>query len=144
SSQPQTVVVHDTTAPVPNVATLPTITGECSATIPSAPKATDACAGVITGTTSDPLSYSTMGTFTVHWTYNDGNGNQSSQTQTVVVHDTTAPVPNVATLPTITGECSASIGSPPTATDACAGVITGTTSDPLSYATQGTFTVHWT
>jgi hypothetical protein len=143
SSQTQTVVVKDTTAAVPNFAALPDITGECSATIPVAPKATDNCAGIITGTTSDPLTYSSQGTYVVHWTYDDGHGNISTQDQNVIVRDVTAPLPDVATLPTVNGECSASIAAPPKAHDNCAGTIVGTTSDPLNYSTQGTFTVTW-
>jgi hypothetical protein len=117
--------------------------GQCSATISSAPMATDNCAGLITGMTTDPLTYTTQGMFIVTWHYNDGHGNASSQSQTVIVDDTIAPVPNVATLPTVTGQCSASISSAPTATDNCAGLITGTTPDPLTYTTQGTFIVTW-
>src|SRR6185369_10042092 len=92
STQTQTVIVHDVTAPVPDVANLAVITGDCS--------------GSITGTTSDALTYSSQGTYTVTWTYDDGNGNSSTQTQTVIVHDVTAPVPNAASRPTVTGECS--------------------------------------
>src|SRR5207247_1387618 len=124
--------------------TLSTIKGQCSATISSAPTATDNCAGSITGTTGDPLTYTAQGTYTVHWTYSDGNGNSSSQTQTVIVKDTIPPVPDVATLSTIKGQCSATISSPPAATDNCVGTITGTTIDPLTYSAQGTYTVHWT
>jgi|GEM_PF-905663 len=142
SAQTQTVMVKDTTPPVPDVASLPTVTGECSATV-TAPTAHDNCAGLITATTTDPTSYPSQGTFTIHWTYNDGNGNTATQTQTVIVHDTTPPVPNVATLPTISGECSATVTAP-TATDNCAGTLTGTTVDPLTYTTQGTYTIHWT
>mgnify|MGYP001375947399 CR=1 FL=1 len=144
TTQTQTVIVDDVTAPVPDVATLPTVTGECSATVAAAPTATDNCAGVITGTTTDPLIYTTQGTFTITWTFNDGNGNVSTQTQTVIVDDVTAPVPDVATLPTVTGECSATVAAAPTATDNCAGAVTGTTTDPLTYSTQGTFTITWT
>ncbi|MDF1573548.1 MAG: HYR domain-containing protein, partial [Bacteroidales bacterium] len=143
-TQNQTVIVDDVTAPVPDVATLPTVTGECSATIATAPTATDACAGTITGTTSDALTYTTQGTYTVTWTYDDGNGNTITQNQTVIVDDVTAPVPDAATLPTVTGECSGTIATAPTATDACAGTITGTTSDALTYTTQGTYTLTWT
>ena len=64
------------------------------------------------------------------------------QNQTVIVKDVTGPVPNVASLPNATGECSASVTAPK-ATDNCSGTITGTTTDPSSYSTQGTFTVHW-
>ncbi|MHB8522674.1 MAG: HYR-like domain-containing protein, partial [Limisphaerales bacterium] len=142
SSCQATVTVVDTTPPMPNLVTLPTVTGQCSATI-AAPTATDNCAGIVTGTTSDPLTYSSQGTFTVHWTYSDGHGNSSSQTQTVVVKDTMAPVPDVATLPIVSGQCSATIAAPPTATDECAGKITGTTTDAVSYTAQGSYTVTW-
>src|ERR1051325_3427610 len=101
---------------------------------------TDNCAGTVTGTTSDPLSYTTQGTFTIHWTFNDGHGNSSTANQTVIVHDVTPPVK--PTIADATGECSVTV-SAPTTTDNCAGTVTGTTSDPLSYTTQGTFTVHW-
>ena len=109
----------------------------------TAPVATDNCAGPITGTTADPTTYNAQGTYTVHWTYNDGNGNSSTQTQTVIVKDVTKPVPALATLPDVTGECSATIPAAPTANDNCSGVITGTTSDPLSYTTQGEHIVTW-
>src|SRR5204862_5399878 len=105
--QSQTVVVKDAIAPVPDVAALDTIKGQCSATISSAPKSTDNCAGSITGTTGDPLTYNAQGTYTVHWTYNDGNGNNSYQSQTVVVKDAIAPVPDVAALDTVRGEHAA-------------------------------------
>ena len=144
SSQTQTVIVHDITAPIPNVASLPNVSGECSATVNSSPTANDNCVGTVTGTTADPLVYNTQGTFIIHWNYDDGNGNISSQTQTVIVHDITAPVPNVTTLPAITGSCSASVSVAPIATDNCVGSVTGTTVDPLTYSSQGTFTIHWT
>ncbi|MES2332510.1 MAG: LamG-like jellyroll fold domain-containing protein [Bacteroidota bacterium] len=144
STQTQTVIVKDVTAPVANVLNLPVITGECSATVTEAPTATDNCSGMITGTTSDALSYTAQGTYTITWTYDDGNHNTSTQTQTVIVKDVTAPVANVLNLPVITGECSATVTAAPTATDNCSGMITGTTSDALSYTAQGTYTVTWT
>ncbi|MEZ4952269.1 MAG: hypothetical protein R2825_01675 [Saprospiraceae bacterium] len=58
------------------------------------------------------MTYSTQGTFTITWTYDDGNGNTSMQTQTVIVDDVTAPVPDVATLSDVTGECSATVMEP--------------------------------
>ncbi|MEZ4931798.1 MAG: hypothetical protein R2788_06745 [Saprospiraceae bacterium] len=130
----QTVIVDDVTAPVPDVAMLPDATGECSVTV-SAPTATDNCSGAIIGTTTDPLTYTTQGIFTITWIYDDGNGNTSMQMQTVIVDDVTAPVPDVATLPDATGECSVTV-SAPTATDNCSGAIIGTTTDPLTYTTQ--------
>ncbi|MCP4605154.1 MAG: HYR domain-containing protein, partial [Proteobacteria bacterium] len=85
------VTVVDILPPVPNAASLPQVTGQCSATIPAAPTATDNCAGTVTGTTTDPLSYSAQGTYTVTWTFDDGNGNTAIQTQQVVVKDNTPP-----------------------------------------------------
>ncbi len=134
----------DLIAPVPDIANLPIVKGDCSATIVTSPTATDACSGFVTGTTNDPLVYTSQGTYTVTWTYIDGNGNSVQQIQTVVVKDITAPVPDVANLPIVTGECSAKVETPPTATDACSGFVTGTTNDPLVYSSQGIFTVTWT
>ncbi|HEX3559078.1 MAG TPA: immunoglobulin-like domain-containing protein [Pyrinomonadaceae bacterium] len=141
-----TVTVNDKSAPVPDVATLPTITGECAVSVKTAPRATDDCGAHITGTTNDPTSYTTPDTYTVHWTYTDASGNISTQNQTVVVTpDTTPPVPDLAVLPTITGECTAAVTDTPTATDNCSGAgVAGTTTDPLTYTGAGTYTIHWT
>jgi hypothetical protein len=77
--------VNDVTPPVPGTP-LPTLTG-CSVTVSTTPTATDNCAGTITATTTDPLTYSTIGSYTITWTYDDGNGNTSTQTQSVTVID---------------------------------------------------------
>ncbi len=143
SSSSATVTVVDTTPPVPNIAILPMVVGECSASVTAAPTATDGCAGTITATTTDPVTYVSQGTYTIHWIYEDGHGNSSSQTQTVVVRDDVPPVPDVASLPSIRGECSATVSTAPTATDNCAAGIIGTTTDPLSYSAQGNYTITW-
>jgi hypothetical protein len=100
--------------------------------------------GSITGTTTDALTYNVAGTYTVEWTYDDGRGNITTQTQTVIVTDNAPPVPNVPILPNVTGNCVVTIDSPPTATDGCTGTIVGTTTDPVSYNLIGTFLVIWT
>ena len=139
----QTVIIDDNTPPDPDAATLSTVSGECSATVTSTPTATDNCSGTITGTTTDPLTYSTMGSHTIHWTFTDDAGNTATQTQTVVVEDNTGPVPDETVLATVSGECSATVTTIPTATDNCSGTITGTTADPLTYSGVGTHTIHW-
>ncbi|RZM18123.1 MAG: hypothetical protein EOO88_41565, partial [Pedobacter sp.] len=49
---------------------------------------------------------------TINWTYDDGNGNTSSQVQTVIIDDVTAPVADISTLPDATGECSVTVTAP--------------------------------
>jgi gliding motility-associated-like protein len=133
------VSVVDDTAPVPNILILPTAIGECSVIV-EAPTAIDNCSGILMGETTDLLSYNSQGNYSIIWTYNDGNGNTSSQTQNVIVKDITPPV--IPVLPLVTGVCSASVNIP-TTTDNCSGTVTGTTSDPLTYSTQGTHVIHW-
>jgi hypothetical protein len=143
STQTQSVVVADTTPPVPKFAELPTLYGDCCLNVCQKPKAIDDCRGKITGTTTDPLFYTTPGTYTITWKYNDGNGNVTTQTQMVVIADHNPPVPNLAQLPVIQGECKVKIKKSPTATDNCKGAIIGTTTDPLVYKTAGTYTITW-
>src|SRR5699024_8705662 len=57
----------------------------CDSLITDFPMATDNCDGEIIATTSDPLSYSDEGTYTITWTYTDSAGNESQQTQSVEV-----------------------------------------------------------
>src|SRR5690606_27678234 len=127
TTQEQTVIVNDVTAPVADMDELPTVTGECSATVAVVPTATDNCGGTINGTTEDALTYTEQGTYTVTWTFNDGNGNTSTQTQTVIVDDVIAPVAVVAELPNVTGECAAVVSAVATATDNNVGTINRTT-----------------
>jgi cation transporter-like permease len=134
----QNVIVKDVTAPA--IPTLADVTGECSASV-TAPTTSDNCAGTITASTNDPLSYTSQGSYVVTWTFDDGNGNTSVATQNVIVKDVTAPV--IPTLADVTGECSASVTAP-TTSDNCAGTITATTNDPLSYTSQGSYVVTWT
>ena len=135
---PQNVIIDDVTDPVTPV--LGDVSGECSATV-AAPTTNDACAGTITGTTSDPTTYSTDGTYVITWTFDDGFGNSIDVTQNVIVDDATDPV--TPTLPDLTGDCSVTATAPST-TDACAGTINGTTTDPLTYSTQGAYVITWT
>ncbi|NEM99038.1 glycine-rich protein, partial [Pontibacter burrus] len=88
----QVVTVQDKEAPVPTIATLPTITGQCGATVTAVPSAEDNVSGTVAGKTTDLLSYTAQGTYTITWTYTDAAGNSSSQTQQVVVKDDTAPI----------------------------------------------------
>ncbi|AZA55121.1 T9SS type B sorting domain-containing protein [Chryseobacterium sp. G0201] len=89
------VVVGDNVAPVPNIAALADITGNCHTLVSNFPTANDNCAGVITATTTDPLSYTIPGNYVIHWTYNDGNGNTATQNQNVIVTAPALPTSNL-------------------------------------------------
>lgn len=76
------VIIDDIVAPVPDVAALPDVDDACEVTL-SVPSATDACEGSITGTTTTTFPITTPGLTVVTWTYDDGNGNISTQDQNV-------------------------------------------------------------
>ena len=83
-------------------------------------------------------------TTVVTWTFEDTNGNISTQTQNVIINDVTAPVADVANLEDITAECSVDTLTAPTATDNCSGTITGTTTTTFPITAQGITVVTWT
>ncbi|MDO8316346.1 MAG: M12 family metallo-peptidase, partial [Flavobacterium sp.] len=128
------------TSPVPNIATLPTVTAECSATV-VAPTALSNCLGTIIGTPSVIFPITAQGTTVITWTFDGGNGNITTQEQTVILDDVTAPL--IPVLANITGQCGVTPISP-TTTDACKGTITGTTSTIFPVSTPGTTVVTWT
>lgn len=138
------VTVVDAIAPVPDIAALPVINAACSVTV-TAPTATDNCAGNITASTTDPVSFTQQGTYTIHWTYNDGNGNTSSQTQTVIIKDSITPVlilPASSSVANDAGKCGAVVSFAATATDNCSGpVIVTYSQDPGTLFPVGVTTV---
>ena len=151
TTQDQQVVV-DMTGPAPEEDPLPALTGECSVTMTmamaAAPTATDNCdAGTITGTT-DAASFPITTTSTITWTYEDSEGNTTTQEQQVTLMDVTEPAPVEDPLPALTGQCSVTMAmamaAAPTATDNCdAGTITGTTdAAPFPITTNSMIT--WT
>ncbi|MBF0694673.1 MAG: T9SS type B sorting domain-containing protein [Flavobacterium sp.] len=60
----------------------------------------------------------------------------------VVINNATPPVPTIADLPPLYGDCSLVV-IPPTAMDPCTGLITATTTDPTSFAFPGTYQISW-
>lgn len=85
------VFVGDNLKPIPDNPNLTKITGDCKTVITIIPTATDNCKGQIFGTTTDPLSYSLPGNYTITWKYDDGNGNFTTQIQLVEI--TAQPLP---------------------------------------------------
>ena len=144
TTQTQNVIIDDTTPPVADSNTLTDLTGQCSVATPIAPTATDNCGATITGTTTSTFPITAQGTTTVIWTYTDSNGNSTTQTQNVIIDDTTPPVADSNTLTDLTGQCSVATPIAPTATDNCGATITGTTTSTFPITAQGTTTVIWT
>ncbi len=127
-----------------DVAQLPDLTGQCSVSAGTPPTATNSCGTVVNGVPNVSFPITTQGNTQITWSYDDGAGNITSQTQNVTIDDITAPVPNLAQLPDLTNLCQATSGTQPTATDNCAGVITGTTNSSLPIQTPGNSTITWT
>ncbi len=78
------VIVNDNEAPVADLASL-TDVDACGSASPTAPTATDQCAGALTGTPDVTFPITAAGLTVVTWTYDDGNGNTATQTQNVNV-----------------------------------------------------------
>ncbi len=144
ATQPQTVVIDDVSAPVADLGSLTDITAECEVTTLAAPTATDNCVGSVSGTHNATLPIVGEGTTVVTWTYDDGNGNTSTQLQNVIIDDLTAPVADLGSLADITAECEVTTLTAPTATDNCVGSVSGTHNATLPIIGEGTTIVTWT
>jgi hypothetical protein len=78
------VDVVDTTPPVQP--TLADVTGSCgSGATPTAPTTTDACDGIVTGTTMTEFPITQIGTNLVTWSFTDSKGNVTTATQRVII-----------------------------------------------------------
>lgn len=127
-----------------DLAQLPVMNDQCSVTIATPPTATTTCGDVIDGVPNVSFPITTQGSTQITWTYDDGAGNTASQTQDVVIADVTPPVADLAQLPDLSNQCEVTTLTPPTATDNCAGVITGTTTTTAPIQTLGNSTITWT
>jgi hypothetical protein len=137
-----TVTVTDNELPVADAATLADEVSECPILLIAEPTATDNCAGTILGTPD--VVFPLVASTTITWTFDDGNGNITTQTQNVVIDDVTAATPDVANLADVTAECEVTSLTAPTATDNCGDIITGVHDATLPINTIGTTVVTWT
>ncbi|MGA1841536.1 MAG: chitobiase/beta-hexosaminidase C-terminal domain-containing protein [bacterium] len=78
--------------PVPDVDPLPDFTRVNEAGTLTPPTATDFYGNTITAYTNGPLTYTSPGTYTVEWIYEDAHGNIVTQEQKVIINDTNDPV----------------------------------------------------
>ena len=140
STQTQEAVVADLSAPVPDEDDLLGLTGECELTITDFPTATDNCDGTIEAVTDTPFPVRSSTTIT--WTYIDGSGNSTAQTQEVVIADISAPIPDQSALSNLFQECELTFADAPTATDNCDGSIKAATDTEFPITTSTT--IIWT
>lgn len=126
-----------------DLASLVDITGQCSST-PMTPTATNNCGGIFDGVPDVAFPITTPGTTVVTWTYNDGQGNTTSQLQNVILADTIAPIADITSLPDLVDMCEVNSVTAPTATDNCMGTITGTTTTTFPISVPGASVITWT
>ncbi len=129
----------------PDIATLPIANGQCELQTLNTPTATTNCGVVLTGTTQTQLPIDGQGTYTVEWTYEDELDNTLIQNQTVIIDDTTDPVPVSATLPDIRTDCIVldPMWNSPQANDNCKGTFYGTADVTFPITTKGTTVITW-
>ena len=125
---------------------VPPVTSSCSYTLVPPVREID-CGGTattVTGTTTSSLTFSTFGVHEVLWTFSCPTSTTTAVfhvLQEITIQDTDPPV--TPTLSTISSICDVTL-IPPTTTDACDGIITGTTSGSLTISGIGSQTVVWT
>ncbi|UUC45513.1 DUF7948 domain-containing protein [Flavobacterium cerinum] len=84
------VTVGNAAIPTPSLLNLPAINGDCNTVITTIPTAQDNCSGLIQGITTDPLTYTIPGSYTITWHYGSGT-NSITQTQNVNITATPEP-----------------------------------------------------
>ena len=141
------VVVEDHQAPViitcPNDITVNTDPSSCAAIVSWAlPEIQENCPSTLVWSNShNPGDAFNSGVTTVSHVITDSQGNSVSCTFTITVIDNEPPA--TPTLTDLTAQCSITV-TPPTATDNCGGMITGTTGENLTISAQGTTEIYWT
>lgn len=85
-TQNQNIVIADITGPTPDSVTLADTTYDCSATSLDIPTATDNCMGLVIVTNDAVIPITTAGTNVVTWSYEDENGNITTQTQNIIIN----------------------------------------------------------
>ena len=130
----RTVYVVDTTPPVVTLNGANPLTNECHAALadPGA-TASDTCAGSLGVTTNSTVNPNAVGVYTIKYSATDPSGNSATNTRTVYVVDTTAPVITLNGANPLTNECHAALADPgATASDTCAGSLGVTTNSTVN------------
>jgi hypothetical protein len=147
----QTITIIDNTKPTVNAPAPTSVSANssCQVMIPNVlagSTASDNCGGNVTLTQSPAAGTLVgLGLHTITVTATDAAGNTKTNTTTLTVNDTTAPVITRNGLATITVECHTSFTDPSaTATDSCSGQVTVSTSGTVNINMPGTYTLTYT
>ncbi|OAB25259.1 hypothetical protein FBFR_14800, partial [Flavobacterium fryxellicola] len=156
SSITQTIKINDTSAPI-ITGTLPVrnIEGCSVADLNPAVKTVAALESLglvisdnctsnsnLTVTSTDVFTGNLPTVVTRTYTISDTCNNSTSAAQKITIDDTIAPLAPVLT--DILVQCSTTVTAP-TTTDSCSeNTITGITADPVTFTSQGTYTIIWT
>lgn len=127
----RTVEVEDNTAPVVTLIGAATQTVQCGAAyVDPGATAVDVCDGDLTGSISESLlkgvDTNVPGVYTLEYSVEDAAGNRGTAIRTVTVADTAPPAITLLGSPSVTIDCGdAYADAGATASDSCAGVLTG-------------------
>ncbi len=142
----RTVVVVDKTAPVITLNGANPLTNECHVTFtdPGA-TANDSCAGSLGVNANSTVNANAAGTYSITYTAIDPAGNSVTNTRTVVIVDTTAPVITITGANPFTNECHVAFSDPgATASDSCAGSLGVNANSTVNANAVGTYAVTYT
>ena len=84
----QVITVKDITSP--EEVSLNDLTAQCAAEV-EAPVTIDNCDGEISATTTNDISFTEQGTYSINWIFTDKSGNKTTAVQKVIIKDTIAP-----------------------------------------------------
>ncbi len=142
----RTVYIKDTTAPIVTLNGANPMTNECHvAFVDPGATASDSCAGSLGVTTSGTVNANATGIYTLSYVATDPSGNSTTNTRTVYVVDTTAPVITLNGANPVTNECHAVFADPgATASDSCAGSLSVTTNSTVNANAVGVYTITYT
>lgn len=83
SQNQQVIISGDVTSPEPDSTSLPALSAFCEVPTVDAPTAVDNCSGALTATSSVSFPFTDQSINQIVWTFDDGNGNTSTQNQVI-------------------------------------------------------------
>ena len=96
-------------------------------------------------TTNSTVNPNAVGVYTIDYVATDPSGNSATNTRTVYVVDTTAPLITLNGANPVTNKCHTAFADPgATASDSCAGALGVTTNSAVNPNAVGVYTVNYT